>query len=448
MNYTVETAEKSSRKITINFDAKEWAEANDKAYLKNRKKYAVNGFRKGKVPKNVLLNVYGKGLFYDDALNGLFVEHYFDIIDKEKDNFIVVGDPNPSVEELTDEKVTIVAIVPVKPEVEISAYKGMKIKKVEYTVSDDDVEAEVGRFRERFSTPVDVTDRPAELTDTVNIDFSGSVDGVVFEGGTAEKFDLTLGSGQFIAGFEDQVVGMKIGEKKDVNVTFPETYQAENLKGKAAVFAVTLNSIKGKQLPELTDEFIKDKTGSETLADYKAKVKERLERQASLRAKDETENNILDEIAKNATCEIPDAMLSSQIDQMVQRSSYTLRSQGITLEDYLKFTNMTMEAFRAQFTEQAGKNVLNQLIIEKLIKDEGITAEDSEVEERLKEQAASVDKDVEEYKKTVEARQLEYIKNDIALTKLFDFLKANNEMYTEEAKGEDEKPEETDGGKA
>lgn len=434
MNYTVETAEKSARKITINFDAKEWAEANDKAYLKNRKKYAVNGFRKGKVPKNVLLNVYGKGLFYDDALNALFMEHYFEIIDKEKDNFIVVGDPNPSVEDLTDEKVTIVAIVPVKPEVEISAYKGMKIKKVEYTVSDEDVEKEVERFRERFSTSVDVTDRPAKLTDTVNIDFSGSIDGVVFEGGTAEKFDLTLGSGQFIAGFEDQVVGMNIGDKKDVNVTFPETYQAENLKGKAAVFAVTLNSIKGKELPELTDEFIKDKTGNETLADYKAKVKERLEKQASLRAKDETENNILDEIAKNTTCEIPDAMLSSQIDQMVQRSAYTLQSQGITLDDYLKFTKMTMEDFRSQFTDQARKIVLNQLIIEKLIKTEGIAAEDSEVEERLKEQAASVEKDVEEYKKTVEARQLEYIKNDIALTKLFDFLKANNEMYTEEAK--------------
>lgn len=434
MNYTVETAEKSARKITINFDAKEWAEANDKAYLKNRKKYAVNGFRKGKVPKNVLLNVYGKGLFYDDALNALFMEHYFDIIDKEKDNFIVVGDPNPSVEELTDEKVTIVAIVPVKPEVEISAYKGMKIKKVEYTVEGEDVDKEVERFRERFSTPVDVTDRPAKLTDTVNIDFSGSVDGVVFEGGTAEKFDLTLGSGQFIEGFEDQVVGMNIGDKKDINVTFPETYQAENLKGKAAVFAVTLNSIKGHELPELTDEFVKEKTGNETVADYKAKIKERLERQASLRSKDETENNILDEIAKNTTCEIPDAMLSSQIDQSVQRASYTLQNQGITLDDYLQFTKQTMDEFRSQFADQARKTVLNQLIIEKLVKLEGITAEDGEVEEKLKEQAASVDKDVEEYKKTVEARQMEYIKNDIILTKLFDFLKANNEMYTEEQK--------------
>jgi len=436
MNYTVENAEKSARKITINFDAKEWAEANDKAYLKNRKKYAVNGFRKGKVPKNVLLNVYGKGLFYDDALNGLFMEHYFEILDKEKDNFVVVGDPTPSVESLTDEKVTIVAIVPVKPEIEISAYKGMKIKKVEYTVSDEDVDGEVERFCERFSTSVDVTDRPAKLTDTVNIDFSGSVNGVVFDGGTAEKFDLTLGSGQFIEGFEDQVVGMNIGDKKDVNVTFPETYQAENLKGKAAVFAVTLNSIKGKVVPELTDEFIKEKTGSETVADYKAKVRERLEKNASLRAKDETENNILDEIAKNATCEIPDAMLESQIDQMVQRSSYTLQSQGITLDDYLSFTKMTMADFRAQFKDQAKKNVLNQLIIEKLIKTEGFTAEDSEVEEKIKEQAESVDKSVEDYKKTMEARQYDYIRNDIALTKLFNFLKDNNEMYIEEAESE------------
>jgi len=432
MNYTVETAEKSTRKITINFDAAEWADANNKAYLKNRKKYAVNGFRKGKVPKNVLLNVYGKNLFYEDALNALFMEHYFVIIDKEKDNFIVVGDPNPSVEEISDEKVTIVAIVPIKPEVEISAYKGMKIKKVEYTVSDEDVDKEVERLRDRFSSPVKVTDRPAQMDDTVNIDFSGSVDGVVFDGGTAEKFDLTLGSGQFIAGFEDQVVGMNIGDKKDVNVTFPENYQAENLKGKAAVFAVTLNSINGKQLPELTDEFIKEKTGSETLADYKAKARERLERQAALRSKDATENNVLDEIAKNAVCEIPQAMINSQIDQMVQRTSYTLQNQGITLDDYLAFTGMTMEAFRAQYTEQASKTVLNQLIIEKLIKTEAIAADEAEVEERLKEQASSVDKDVEEYKKTVDPRQIEYIKNDIALSKLFKFLEENNEMYTEE----------------
>jgi len=431
MNYTVETAEKSAKKITINFDAQEWAEANDKAYLKNRKKYAVNGFRKGKVPKNVLLNVYGKGLFYDDALNALFMEHYFTIIDKEKDNFVVVGDPNPSVEDLSDEKVTIVAIVPVKPDVEISAYKGMKIKKVEYTVNDGDVDSEVEAFRSRFSTPIDVTDRPCEKGDTVNIDFSGSVDGVAFDGGSAEKFDLTLGSGQFIAGFEDQVEGMKIGDKKDVNVTFPETYQAENLKGKAAVFAVTLHSIKGKQLPELTDEFIKEKTGCENLEAYKAKVKERLTKQAENRSKDETENNILNAIAKNSVCEIPQAMIDSQIDQMVQRSSYTLQSQGITLDDYLKFTNMSMEKFRSQFAEQASKTVLNQLIIEKLIKTEGFTAEDSEVEERIKEQAASVDKSVEDYKKTMDPRQIEYIKNDIALTKLFNFLKENNEMYVE-----------------
>lgn len=432
MNYTVAASEKSTVKITMTFDAAEWAAANDKAYLQNRSKYVVNGFRKGKVPKHVLINVYGKGIFVEDALNILFDENYASVLEKEKDNFTVVGAPSLSVEKLTDEEVSIVATTPVKPDVVISSYKGMKIKKFEYTVSDEDVENEVKKLQDRNARKVSVTDRACVTGDTVNIDFVGTLDGVEFEGGSAEGFDLTLGSGQFIPGFEDQVAGMSIGEKKDINVTFPEDYQAEDLKGKTAVFAVTLNAITGKELPEVNDEFVKNAAGCETVDEFKAKAKERLARQAEMRGRDETENSIVEAIAANATCEIPDAMLQGQIDQMVQRASYQLMQSGIQMDDYLKYTGKSMADFRAQYVDQARKNVLNQLVIEKIIKEESIAATPEEIDEKIAEQAKSVEKDVETYKKGMDPRQTEYIASDIVISKLFKFLSENNELYIEE----------------
>ena len=260
------------------------------------------------------------------------------------------------------------------------------------------------------------------------------MDGVKFDGGEAEKFDLTLGSGQFIPGFEDQVIGMKIGEKKDVNVKFPDNYQAENLKGKDAVFAVTLNSLQGKELPELTDTFIKDATGSETVDAYKAKVRERLEKQAEKNSIDATENSILDAITATAEAEIPQAMIDREVDGLVQKFEYQLMYQGLKLQDYLDFIKVPMADFRKNYEEQARKDVLNQLVISKLIKDEKIEATEEEVEAKIAEQAASVDKTAEEYKKTMDPRQYDYIRSDIVVTKLFDFLKANNEMYVEENK--------------
>lgn len=432
MNYTVAASEKSTVKITMTFDAAEWAAANDKAYLQNRSKYVVNGFRKGKVPKHVLINVYGKGIFVEDALNILFDENYASVLEKEKDNFTVVGAPSLSVEKLTDEEVSIVATTPVKPDVVISSYKGMKIKKFEYTVSDEDVENEVKKLQDRNARKVSVTDRACVMGDTVNIDFVGTLDGVEFEGGSAEGFDLTLGSGQFIPGFEDQVAGMSIGEKKDINVTFPEDYQAEDLKGKTAVFAVTLNAITGKELPEVNDEFVKNAAGCENVDEFKAKAKERLARQAEMRGRDETENSIVEAIAANATCEIPDAMLQGQIDQMVQRASYQLMQSGIQMDDYLKYTGKSMADFRAQYVDQARKNVLNQLVIEKIIKEESIAATPEEIDEKIAEQAKSVEKDVETYKKGMDPRQTEYIASDIVISKLFKFLSENNELYIEE----------------
>ena len=432
MKYTTKAAEKSTVKITIKFDGEEWKAAQTQAYMKTRGRFAINGFRKGKAPKNVIENVYGKGVFFEDALNLLFSENYPKIVEKEEKKFTIVGDPDVTVEKLEDDNVTLVAIVPVKPEVKISAYTGMKIRQYAYNVTDEEVEAEVVRVQERNARKVEVTDRAAILGDTVNIDFSGAVDGVKFDGGEAEGFDLTLGSGQFIPGFEDQVVGMNIGETKDVNVTFPENYQAENLKGKPAVFTVKVNKIQGKELPEVTDEFIKEATGSETLADYKAKAKERLQAQAERRANDATENSILEAIAANTEVEIPQAMLEREIDGLVQKFEYQLMYQGLKLQDYLDFLKVTLADFRKNYEEQAKKNVLNQLIISHLIKTEKVEATDEEVETKVAEQAASVGKTAEEYKKNMDPRQFDYISSDIVITKLFAFLKANNEMYLED----------------
>ena len=432
MKYTTKAAEKSTVKITIKFDGEEWKAAQMQAYMKTRGRFAINGFRKGKAPKNVIENVYGKGVFYEDALNILFDENYSKILDKEEKKFTVVGQPDVTIEKLEEDAVTLVAIVPVKPEVKISSYTGMKIRKYAYIVTDEEVEAEVTRVQERNARKIEVTNRPAQNGDTVNIDFVGTVDGVKFEGGEAEGFDLTLGSGQFIPGFEDQVVGMNIGETKDVNVTFPENYQAEALAGKPAVFAVKVNAIQGKELPEVTDEFIKEATGSETVEEYKAKARERLQKQADRKANDDTENSILEAIAANTEVEIPQAMIDREIDGLVQKFEYQLMYQGLKLQDYLDFLKITREEFRKNYEEQAKKNVLSQLIISYLIEAEKIEATEEEVEAKIAEQAASVEKTAEEYKKNMDPRQIDYIRNDIIITKLFDFLKANNEMYLED----------------
>lgn len=431
MNYQVENAEKSTVKITITFTPEEWNEAINKAYQQNRGKYAVNGFRKGKVPKNVLEMYYGKGLFYEDALNILYGEHYGAILDKEKDNFTAVGDPSLSVDDISDEKVVLIADVPVKPDVEIETYKGIKIPEFVYTVSDADVDKDIEETRLRLAKDEEVTDRAAQMTDTVNIDFTGKMDGKEFEGGTAQGYDLTLGSHQFIPGFEEGVVGMNIGETKDVPVTFPEDYQAEELKGKEAVFTVTLHKITGKVLPELDEEFAK-KMGSDSVEAYRTKVRERLERNAASRSLNETENSIVTEIAKGAKAEIPQAMIDKQNEFALQRLEYNLMYQGIRLDDYLKYLNTTREAYMHTFDEESKRTVLHQLIVEKIIKLENIEATQEEIDEKIAEQAKSVGKEAEEYKKTMDPRQFEYIESDIKVTKLFNFLKENNEMIKQE----------------
>ena len=435
MKYTQVTGEKSTVKLTITFTEQEWQDAISKSYLKVRGKYSVPGFRKGKVPKPVLENYYGKGVLYEEAFNVLYSNHYPEILEKEKANFTAVGEPSLDVEDMTEGKgVVLTAVVPVKPDVTIGSYTGLKIRKFEYNVSDAEVETEMKKILESAATDAEVTDRACKIGDTVNIDFSGSVDGEKFPGGTAEDYNLVLGSGSFIPGFEEAVVGMKTGENRDINVKFPDDYQADNLRGKDAVFNINLNKITEKQYPELTDEYVKAHAGVDTVDAYRTKTRERLERNAENKSRDETENSIITEICKTANAEIPDAMIESEIDRMVQYFSYRLMYQGLKLEDYLKYMQLTMEQFRSQFAAQARPRVMSQLVIDKIIKTEKFEVADGELDAKIEEQAKSVGKTLEEYKKTIDPRQVEYISSDIIITKMFDFLKANNELYTEEEK--------------
>ena len=446
MQYKTEPSEKSTVKITMTFDKAEWDEANQKAYLRTRGRYAVNGFRKGKAPKHVIELNYGKGVFYEDALTDLFNDHYPEAIEKEKDNFTVVGQADLSVEDIGENGAVLVAVAPVKPEVKLGAYKGIKVRKAEYNVKDADVEAELSRLQERNSRLAEVEGRAAENGDTATIDFSGSVNGEKFAGGTAENYDLVLGSGSFIPGFEEQVVGMNVGESKDVNVKFPDDYQAEELKGKDAVFAVTLHKLRRKELPEVNDEFIKDAAGAESVEAYKKETRERLEKQAKERGDAETENNLVKAVTDNAEVEIPDAMIESEMDNMVRSAEYRLGMQygGMKLADYLRYMGTDVASFRKGYREQAKENVKSRLVVEAIIKAEGLKAEESDVDAKIEELAKAAEKTVEEYRKDVTDSQREYLAEDVVINKLLDLLKKENTLEVgaaeeEKADAEEEK---------
>ncbi|MBR2449067.1 MAG: trigger factor [Clostridia bacterium] len=427
MKYTFEKAEKSTVKVEITLSAAEWKEAINLAYEKTKGKYSMPGFRKGKVPKKVIETAYGEGVFYEEAINQAFPKYYSEVLEKETSIFAVAA-PDLDVKDISADGITMVAIVPVKPEVVFGAYKGIKFKKNEYNVKYEDVEDELKRLQERNSRMVDVTDRAVEDGDSVVIDYSGSVDGVKFDNGTAEKQTLVIGSKTFIPGFEEQIIGMKIGEDKDINVKFPDEYHAENLKGKDAVFAIKLHEIKKKELPELNDDFIKDAVGAESLDAYKAETKERLAKQNADRAERELEDEIVKKITETSDVEIPDALIENQIDRMVQEMEYRLSYQGLKLADYLKYLDKSMEDFRKDYTEQATEYVKSQLVIEGIIEREEITATEEDVEARVAEMAKAQNKPAPDVKKNMGARQLDYIKNEIVIKKFFDFLKSSNEI--------------------
>lgn len=427
MKYTFEKGEKSTVKVTMELTAEEWKSAIDLAYQKTKGKYSMPGFRKGKVPQKVLEKTYGEGVFYEEAINQAFPKYYSEVLEQET-SIEPVGSPDLDVKDISSEGITLIAIVPVKPEVELGAVTGVTYKKNSYKVEDAEIENEITNLQERNSRMIDVTDRAVEDGDSVVIDFSGSIDGVKFEGGTAEKQTLVIGSKTFIPGFEEQVIGMKIGEDRDINVKFPEDYGAENLKGKDAVFAIKLHQIQKKELPEVNDDFIKEAVGAESVEAYKKETRERLEKQNADRAERELEDQILKGITANSKMEIPEALIENQTERMIEEFAYRLSYQGLKFEDYLKYTNKTIDDCKKDYREQAEQTVKSQLVVDKIITSNDIKATEEEIEQRVKEMAEKQGKKVPDLKKAMGSRQLDYIENDIIIKKLFDFLKNNNKI--------------------
>lgn len=419
---TMEKLEGSKVKLTIEVSAEQFEAATQKAYQKAGKRFNVPGFRKGKAPRKVIENMYGPLAFFDDAFDIVYPEAYQAAIAEQ--GVEPVDRPDVSIETLPDGENPLVfsLVVAVKPEVELGAYKGIEVEKRAYNVTDDEVDAAIAQLQEGVARMVDV-DRPVENGDTVNLDYSGSVDGVKFDGGTAQGQTLTIGSGQFIPGFEEQMVGMAVGEEKDIEVTFPEEYHAEQLAGKKAVFAVKVNGIQVKELPALDDEFAKDVSEYDTLeALREAKRKELLE-QAEKNAKIEKENDVVRKAVENATVEIPDAMVERQIDSFLQDLGYRLQMQGISLEDYLKYTNSEISALRDQYRADAALRVKSQLVLEAIGKAEAIEAAPEEISDKVAEYAKQFgNMTAEDFEKNLQPDDRQYFADQVVVEKTLALL--------------------------
>lgn len=423
MKATAEKTEKNSVKLTIEIDAEEFDKSMQKAYLKNRKHITIPGFRKGRAPRKLIEQFYGEAIFYEDAANDIIFSTYDDAV---KDTGIEpVSQPEIDIVQIGDGQNFIYsADVTVKPEVELGEYKGIEIEKVEYNVTDDDVEDKISQIREENARLISIEDRPVQEGDRVTLDYKGMIDGEAFEGGSAENASLEIGSDTFIPGFEEQLLGMNIGDEKEINVTFPADYHVEELKGKEAMFKVNLKDIKEKELPELDDEFAKDVSEFDTLDEYKADVKEKLEELAQNNMKAEMENNLLQKIVENANVDIPDPMIDSEIDRQINELDFTLRYQGLSLEQYLTFTGTSMDDIRSQYRDQAYNTVKLGLVLEKIGEVEEIEVDDDDLEKEFERLSEQYGRDVEDIKKDFEPN-VEYIRGNLKTQKTVDFLMDN-----------------------
>ena len=427
---SLKTAEKKDTnrvELVVEVDAARFEEAVAKAYKKNIGRMNVPGFRKGKAPRPFVEKIYGKGVFYEDAVNALYPEALDEAI-KESGYEYVEDKIDLDVDKVGEEGLVFRAVITVKPEVELGDYKGLKVTKKSAAVSDEDVDAELKKVQERNARLVSVEGRAAENGDTVTFDFEGFVDGEPFEGGKAENYTLVLGSGQFIPGFEEQLVGKSVDEEVDVNVTFPADYHAVELAGKPAVFKCKVHEIQVKELPELNDDLAKDTSDFDTLDELKADLRGKLEHQREHEVEDAFETQLLDKLLEGFKAEVPEAMYTHRIDDSVRDFGYRLQAQGLTLDTYLQYTGMDMEAFRAGFREQAEKQVKCRLALEKVAALENIepTAEDLEAE--YTKYAEQYSMDIEKVKSLVPESEL---KKDLAVAKAMDLLKESADVTEE-----------------
>ena len=416
---SVNNVEANKYELAIEISPEEFEDALQKAYLKARKNIAIPGFRKGKAPRKVIEKTYGENVFFEDAVNLVYGPVVNAALEESK--LDIVAQPQVDVEEISKEVgVKLKAVVVTKPEVEIDGYKGIEVAKEVALVTDDDVAKEVDKLREKNVRIITVDDRAAELGDDVVIDFEGFKDGVAFDGGKAEDFELNLGSGQFIPGFEDQIVGHNAGESFEINVTFPEEYQVEELKGAPAVFKINLKAISKKELPELDDDMVKDSTEFETVDEYKADVKKKLEEQAEKKADADVENAVFDKVIELLKADIPQEMFDNRTNEMVGELEQRLRPQGISLDMYLQYTGQTIDTVKKAYAEQAEKQVKLRLALEKIAELENVQVSDEELEEEFKKMADNYKLELEQVKNFVGSEEL---KKDIAVSKTVDLIK-------------------------
>ena len=421
MSLQVEKLEKNMAKLTIEVSAEEFEKAITAAYQKNRGKINVPGFRKGKAPQQMIEKMYGAGIFFEDAANAVIPEAYEKAA--EESGLDIVSRPEIDVVQIEKGKAFIfTAEVAVKPEVTLGQYKGIEVEKSVVEVTEDEVNEEIDKAREQNARIISVEDRAVKSGDMTIIDFEGFVDGVAFEGGKGENHNLTIGSGQFIPGFEDQLIGVEIGKEVDVNVTFPEEYHAEDLAGKPAVFKVTVKEIKEKQLPELDEDFVQDVCDFDTVDEYKADVESKIKERKESEAKSKKEDAVVEKIVENSQMDIPDAMLETQVRQMADDFAMRIQQQGLSLEQYFKFTGLTPEAMKQQMEPTAMKRIQTRLVLEAIVDAEKIEVSEEEMNAEFEKMAKLYNMEVEKLNELMGEFEKENMKKDLAVQKAVDLV--------------------------
>ena len=427
MSLQVEKLEKNMAKLTVEVPAEQFVEAIGHAYKKNKNRFNVPGFRKGKVPQAMIEKMYGSEVFYEDAANEVIGQTYGDAA--KESGLDIVSRPSIDLVQIEKGKNFIyTAEVAVKPEVTLGQYKGVEVEKANAEVTDEDVEKELKRAQEQNSRLVTVDDRPVADGDQVVIDFDGYVDGKRFDGGKSEDYPLTIGSHTFIDTFEDQLIGKNLGEECEVNVTFPAEYHAAELAGKPAVFKVKIKEIKYKELPELNDEFAGEVSEFETLDEYKADIRKKLTESKEEQAATENENRVVEAVVKNATMEIPEAMIDSQLDNMVSEYARNMQNHGISLEQYMQYTGMTIDKLKEQMRPQAVKRIETRLVLEAVVKAENIQVTDEKVDEEIGKMAAAYKMEPEKLKGYMGEAEIANMKEDLAVQEAVDFLVAEAKL--------------------
>ena len=424
MEYTKELLKNKQLKFEINLSNEEWQHELDHVYEHQKSKFKVEGFRNGKAPRKVIEKQYGESIFYNDALNECFYRYFNEVLTKEKD-VEMVGNPKLDVSKLDATGVTLVVTIDVKPEVKLGAYTKLGVEKETPKVTSAEVTEELNKIIEKSARFVAV-EREVKNGDTAVIDFTGYDNGVAFEGGHGENYSLEIGSGTFIPGFEDQIVGMKKDEERDITVTFPENYPAENLKGKPVVFKIVLHEVREKQLPELNDEFAKNVSEFDTLKEYKDSIKADILKRKEFDANIHYEEKLIEKVCENASVEIPQSMVEEQADAFIHDFEHRLSHQGLKLEDYVKYMGTTVEDLRNSRLEDAQKTCKTRLVMEAIIKAENLKVENEDIEKQLAKQALKMGISVDEVKKGLNEHALSHIANDVIIEKLLNFLKENN----------------------